>query len=218
MLDFLRRRRLPKELRDALREAQRKARRAGARTPVRLPDALARIRRVPLVVWFLLLAIFVVGTSWVAMEHEAALPWPSSMPPERLSGRARVIDGDTIAFGSERLRLHGIDAPEISQLCERDGHDYRCGEEARDALIRILGRGFIACDAAGRDRYGRRLAFCHGEDGQDVGAAMVSAGWAVAYTRYSYRYLPAQLSARFHRRGLWAGAFETPSDYRRRNR
>lgn len=215
MLDFLRRRRLPKELRDALREARREGRRR--RAPLRLPLP-ARIRRIPMVMWFLLLAIAVVATGWVAFERRMALPWPSQAPPERLSGRPRVIDGDTLAFGSERLRLEGIDAPEISQACTRDGRDYRCGEEARDALIRLLGRGYVSCDVGGRDGFGRRLGSCHGEDGRDIGAAMVSAGWAVAFTRYSYRYVPEELSARFHGRGLWAGAFETPSDYRRRNR
>jgi endonuclease YncB( thermonuclease family) len=129
-----------------------------------------------------------------------------------------VIDGDTIAIGSERLRLEGIDAPEMSQSCTRGGRDYRCGDSARDALRRILGRGMVSCDALGRDVFNRQLVVCHGEDGRDLGAAMVAAGWAVAFTRYSDRYVAEERSARAQRLGLWEGEFETPSDYRRRNR
>lgn len=48
-----------------------------------------------------------------------------------ISGPARVIDGDTIVVAGERIRLHGIDAPESNKMCSNaDGTDWRCGEEA----------------------------------------------------------------------------------------
>ena len=39
-----------------------------------------------------------------------------------VTGQARVIDGDTIEVAGERIRLHGIDAPESGQRCRRLGH------------------------------------------------------------------------------------------------
>ena len=40
---------------------------------------------------------------------------------ETISGRAQVIDGNTIEIGGRRIRLFGIDAPEGGQTCVRDG-------------------------------------------------------------------------------------------------
>jgi endonuclease YncB( thermonuclease family) len=47
---------------------------------------------------------------------------------------------------------------------------------------------------------------------------MVRQGWAVAYTRYSLRYVPDELIARFADRGIWFGDFTTPEDWRRQHR
>jgi hypothetical protein len=43
---------------------------------------------------------------------------------------------------------------------------------------------------------------------------MVAVGLAVAYRRYSSDYVSAEASARENKFGLWAGQFESPSDYR----
>ena len=48
-----------------------------------------------------------------------------------LKGKPRIVDGDTIEIGGTKIRLHGIDAPESKQTCQKaDGSDYRCGEMA----------------------------------------------------------------------------------------
>ncbi len=54
-----------------------------------------------------------------------------------VSGPAGVVDGDTIEVGAERIRLHGIDAPEGRQACERRGVTWPCGAEA-SATLRFL--------------------------------------------------------------------------------
>ncbi len=51
-----------------------------------------------------------------------------------VTGTATVIDGDTIEVHGQRIRLHGIDAPESRQLCRLDGTPWQCGKDAADAL------------------------------------------------------------------------------------
>lgn len=50
----------------------------------------------------------------------------------------RVLDGDTIKIGKMNYRLHGIDAPEKSQHCQRDNVDWLCGQEAAAHLRTLI--------------------------------------------------------------------------------
>jgi len=128
--------------------------------------------------------------------------------PERLDGQPRVIDGDTLDLGGRRLRLAGLDAPELGQTCERGGMPYRCGETARETLGELV-RGGMVCTVSGRDKYRRDLARCEAS-GRDVGSVLVSRGVAVAYGRYEAE----EQEARQRALGLWAGRFERPSAWR----
>ncbi|MCG7392602.1 thermonuclease family protein [Microvirga sp. ACRRW] len=133
-------------------------------------------------------------------------------PNERgLEGRAQVTDGDTIRIGDAKIRIKGIDAPEMEQTCFRAGRSYRCGDVARRALIDMVSGENVQCRAAGRDRYQRILARCTVK-GSDIGARMVEDGWAVSYGR---DYDLQEMQAQSRRAGLWAGAFERPQDWRR---
>ena len=54
-------------------------------------------------------------------------------PGQALEGRAAVIDGDTMEINGERIRLQGIDAPEVAQTCSKDsGKPWNCGLEASE--------------------------------------------------------------------------------------
>jgi endonuclease YncB( thermonuclease family) len=144
-----------------------------------------------------------------------SLPPVAQMPPAQpLSGIARVIDGDTIEVKGTHIRLYGIDAPESKQTCEANGETYACGEQATEALIVFLGARPVECTENGRDRYQRIIATCY-VDSTDLGSWMVEHGWAVAYRKYSLKYVGAEDSARSAKLGIWAGTFEMPENWRR---
>ncbi len=135
-----------------------------------------------------------------------------------ITGKPRVIDGDTIEIAGERIRLHGIDAPEAKQTCQDDyDKEWRCGQEATFALTKMVGNLTVTCKGDQRDMYGRLVAVCFVGD-QNLNAEMVRQGWALAYRRYSDEYVPEEEDARVHRRGLWRGEFKVPWKWRRGNR
>lgn len=130
-------------------------------------------------------------------------------------GQATVIDGDTIEIQGERIRLHGIDAPESGQWCHnRKGERYRCGQKSSLALADMIGDRVVRCVEVDRDRYGRIVGKCD-VDRQDLGEWMVRQGWAVAYIRYSYDYVRAETFAKSARLGVWQGPFVMPWAWRR---
>ncbi len=77
-----------------------------------------------------------------------------------MTGVASVIDGDTIEVHGQRIRLHGIDAPESRQLCRLDGKTWQCGKDAAIALAKKIARRPVICEELDRDRYGRMVARC----------------------------------------------------------
>ncbi|MBZ6076458.1 thermonuclease family protein [Microvirga puerhi] len=129
-----------------------------------------------------------------------------------ISGHAFAIDGDTIRIGNSKIRLKGIDAPELTQSCIREGRPVLCGEKARDTLLSMILNQNVECRVSGRDRYQRALARCY-VNGEDIGARMVEKGCAVAYG--DYRLLEAK--ARLQSLGLWGTEFQRPQQWRRNN-
>ena len=134
-----------------------------------------------------------------------------------LSGRARVVDGDTIDMGGTRVRLHGVDAPESDQSCVAQGARWPCGRRAARALGQRLGGRTVVCEERDRDRYGRIVAVCR-QGGRDINAWLVAEGWALAYRRYSRAYVGEESTARAPRKGVWRGEFVAPWDWRRGKR
>lgn len=126
-----------------------------------------------------------------------------------------VIDGDGFELDGRTVRIWGIDAPELTQEClDSSGGSYPCGQLSKRALSEIFGDSVPVCETVDRDRYGRDVSRCS-VDGEDVGRAMVQSGWAVDYTRFSGgAYLSTQDDAQAHGRGIWAGSFSMPWDWR----
>ena len=129
-------------------------------------------------------------------------------------GRAHVVDADTLDIAGVRVRLHGIDAPERDQNCTRSGVAWRCGQQASAALAALVAGRDLRCELSDRDRYGRMVGICW-LDALDVNGWLVQQGWAVAYRRFSAAYVGAEAVAREARRGIWAGTFTMPEEYRR---
>ena len=130
-----------------------------------------------------------------------------------------VTDGDSFRAGTLRLRLFGLDAPERKQSCTTaSGQSYRCGQQAKDWLRAHAGPGQrLSCDLLDVDRYRRLIVRCY-KEGVEINQALVRAGWAVAYTRYSKTYVTAEQQARDQQAGLWQGPFLRPEDWRKQHR
>ncbi len=138
---------------------------------------------------------------------------PFVVPADRHFGRLRVADGDSLELGGVRIRLLGVDAPELDQTCTLAGVPHPCGREAREHLLHLIAGRPVTCLSTELDRYGRHLGRCTAGD-TELNSEMVRSGWAVAYGAYARE----EADARAHGRGLWSGDFVWPQDFRRDKR
>ena len=133
----------------------------------------------------------------------------------------RVVDGDTLWVKSERsakgarnvkLRLRGIDAPEICQPG---------GAEARRALRQLAQGQQVQVRVLARDQYGRSVAdVWRADDGVNLAARLVEDGWAWSGTsrRRPGRYAAQQKAAQTARRGVFASSEALhPAQFRRQH-
>jgi endonuclease YncB( thermonuclease family) len=135
-----------------------------------------------------------------------------------ITGTAKVREGDTVVIGNARIRLGGIDAPSVDQLCLNNaGERWTCGAAARDELIKYTDNKTWTCHTRQTDRRGRQVARCE-VDGEDIQKWMVKSGWALSYVRFSHDYDADEKAAREAKAGMWQGAFIAPWDWRVRNK
>lgn len=138
------------------------------------------------------------------------LPVPEKPVTGELRGAAMASDGDSLRLNGRRLRIEGIDAPEIGQTCRRGDAAWDCGAEARRRLTVLTAGATTRCRLHGHDRYGRDLGVCEA-GGRDIGREMVLSGLAVSYGLYREE----EATARDARAGLWSGDFVRPQEWRR---
>ena len=132
-----------------------------------------------------------------------------------MTGIASVIDGDTIDIHGQRIRLHGIDAPEGRQLCKNaEGRHYRCGQQAAMALDGLIGGKTVSCVAKTTDKYQRIVAVCY-KGRVNINQWMVENGHALAYRKYSKDYIAHEAYAQNESLGIWTGSFDPPWDWRK---
>lgn len=112
-------------------------------------------------------------------------------------GKAYIIDGDTLRIGKTRIRMAGLDAPEL---------DEPWGNKAKWELFAMCKGQIITARATGEVSYNRVVATCYLPDGTDLCAEMVRSGLALDLTPYSggkYRQLePSGARGRFRNMDL----------------
>ena len=113
------------------------------------------------------------------------LTLPSLAHANDITGKPRVVDGDTLHINQTKIRLHGIDAPEMKQTClTNKGRTQKCGVLAKQALEKLVRGQDVICKGDKRDRYKRLIAVCY-VGPFNINEQMVTDGWALAYRKYS---------------------------------
>ena len=129
-------------------------------------------------------------------------------------GIANVVDGDTLHIEKNKIRLHGIDAPEIDQTCTINDKVWHCGLESTAALKKLVLNNNISCVVSDIDKYKRYIAECF-INNKNINKFMVRNGWAIAYRYYSLDFVEDEILAKKDKIGLWQGQFQEPYLYRK---
>ena len=137
-----------------------------------------------------------------------------SIYSKTINGTAHVVDGDTIHIEKNKIRLFGIDAPEINQTCTIKDKIWQCGLESSLALKKLVLNNNISCVVSDIDKYKRYVAECFANN-QNINKLMVRSGWAIAYRYYSLDFAEDEKLAEKDKIGLWQGQFQEPYLFRK---
>ena len=132
------------------------------------------------------------------------------------SSKVKVVDGDTIHLYGKKIRFSGIDTPEIKQVCKKNNEVIKCGIQAKELLINMIGNNRVKCVNEGVDRYKRILAECF-VNNQSLSKYLIREGFAFAYRKYSTKFIEDENYAKKNKKGMWSMTFEYPWDYRSKN-
>lgn len=132
---------------------------------------------------------------------------------QTIEGYATIADGDSIKIKNIKIRLIGIDAPELHQFCGPTQQKYACGIDAKSHLIKLIDNDIVSCFWQKRDKYNRLLADCKTSKISSLNAQMVRNGWAVSY----YNYPEEQETAKSQKLGIWSSSFQWPQQWRNQN-
>tara|TARA_Y100001958_G_C21111189_1_gene458074 strand:- start:46 stop:498 length:453 start_codon:yes stop_codon:yes gene_type:complete len=126
----------------------------------------------------------------------------------------KVIDGDTIKIGNEKIRFGGIDAPELKQICFKNEEKISCGILVKNILKKKIGKETPKCISEGKDVYKRTIAECF-INGESLSKFLVSNGYAFAYRKYSRKFIRDERFAKKNKLGLWSMKFIFPWEFRK---
>ena len=184
-----------------------------------LTKLFTTIKRRPLMAFPIIIVLLIM----YVLEKEESLRDLFKIPAgSASSNNIRIVDGDTIVLDALKIRLKGIDAPESKQECiSYSGAKKRtkipCGDMATAELKSIIGENKVNCSNEGKDIYNRQLSYCYvGE--LNINEEMVRRGYAVAAVKYDTSFKLDEKIAKSTKEGLWAGEFEDPEKWRKRNK
>ena len=145
---------------------------------------------------------------------------------EKIEGVPSVTDGDTIKINGNKIRLFGIDAPEVKQSCKKPYisfsfyslyKKYNCGVISTEKLRDKISNKKISCLISNKDRYGRFVGECFYKK-LNLNSWMVKNGYAVAYLKYSKKFVAQENQAKKNKLGIWQGPFINPWEWRKKNK
>jgi endonuclease YncB( thermonuclease family) len=159
--------------------------------------------------WAALFGLLLIAAAWLWLDQNNVT--------RSAKGEAIIIrDGDTLSVAGLDHRLHGIDAPEYRQSCQRaDGSEWPCGEEARAALVALTKGKMLTCEELARDKYQRVVARCLDGQKRDIAQIMARSGMAISLNSFvEGPYAEEAQAAKEAKRGLWQGRFVEPAIWR----
>lgn len=138
-----------------------------------------------------------------------------------------ITDGDTLAchdgVNDHKIRLMGVDAPELKQICKDSADkEFQCGVTARNIIVKMIKNQKVACQLYGKDLYQRNLGVCYANN-LDIGEFLLNKGYAVTSmygnaSKILSHYYDAENKAKITKKGIWAGSFESPTEFRKKKR
>jgi endonuclease YncB( thermonuclease family) len=135
-----------------------------------------------------------------------------------LEGKVHVGDGHSLLVGNDPVRLNGIEAPGLKQMCfSMTGAAWRCGQAAASRL-KALAEGRKATCRVDAPAGEGAAATCRVQGIADLGRQIVEEGLAVTNQHSPEVYGVVQSQAKHDKAGLWVGTFDSPSTWRKKNR
>jgi endonuclease YncB( thermonuclease family) len=132
----------------------------------------------------------------------ATLPGRIALAAEEIRGEAKVVSGNEIRVGKRVVRLFGMTAPGLDDLCSVSDAKLRCGIVAWAELIKLADGRYISCDVETKAE-GAVFATCYISEA-DLNEALVRSGWARAAPDQTDRYVVDEADAQESQRGLWS--------------
>lgn len=139
---------------------------------------------------------------------------------QQISGKAFVLDGDSLTIKKIKIRLNGIDAPEFTQEClNGKSQQYQCGLASKNFLINLVKNQEVVCHYQKLDIYNRILGDCY-IDKLNINHHLLAHGMAIIYD-FNYateQEIKLEQTAKEQQKGIWQGAFQLPKTYRKHNK
>lgn len=137
----------------------------------------------------------------------------TQLPQTRTGTVTKVLSGNVFQMNNMFFKLYGIAAPVAGQKCfDKRSQSYNCGHSATQKLSKLVKGKKVTCQSVTQYAANQIVATCSLQ-GYDIGASMVSVGWALADRRVTLAYIPYEKEARKAHLGLWAGKFVAPWAY-----